>query len=164
MKIISNHEEREVAIVDIPNTFIQTDNPKKVVYQRGIIKIRGKLSHILVDIVPEVYRTYITYENVKGVLYLELLKLPYRMLILSVLFYQKSMKDLEPISFKVYPYDPCVFNKITPYLKPTVTWHVDDLKVSHADKNIVDAFIKWTKKTYKDIKNSSHQEAKYVII
>ena len=33
----------------------------------------------------------------------------------------------------------------------TITWHVDDIKVSHYDKDIVDAFIKRTKETYGDV-------------
>ena len=33
--------------------------------QRDIMKIRGKLANILVDISPEVYGPYITYENGK---------------------------------------------------------------------------------------------------
>ena len=34
--IIDTHEEREVSIVDIPNAFIQNDNPKEVVDQIDI--------------------------------------------------------------------------------------------------------------------------------
>ena len=30
----------------------------------------------------------------------------------------------------------------------TITWRVDDLKLSHANKDIVEAFIEWTKDTY----------------
>ena len=33
-----------------------------------------------------------------------------------------------------------------------ITWHVNDLKVSHADKDIVYAFIECTNDTYEDIK------------
>ena len=32
-----------------------------------------------------------------------------------------------------------------------ITWHVDDLKVYHADKDIVGAFIQYTNETYEDI-------------
>ena len=45
-----------------------------------------------------------------------------------------------------------------------INLHVDDLKVSHAEKDIVDAFIQWIKETYKDITNLIPQEAKYMII
>ena len=34
----------------------------------------------------------------------------------------------------------------------TITWHVDELKVSHSDKGAVDAFIEWTKETYEYVK------------
>ena len=60
--VIDDHEEREVAIVDIPNEFIQTDNSKKVVYQRDIMKIRYILAQILVEIALEVCGPYITYK------------------------------------------------------------------------------------------------------
>ena len=69
MAIINAHEEREVVIVDFPNAFIQTKNTKGMGYQRYIMKIRGKLAHILVNISPELYGHYITYENVRSVLY-----------------------------------------------------------------------------------------------
>ena len=58
--------------MDIPNTFIQTKNPKKVGKQRDIMKIRYQMTQILVDIAPEIYGPYITYENGKSVIYLEL--------------------------------------------------------------------------------------------
>ena len=35
----------------------------------------------------------------------------------------------------------------------TITWHVDDFKVSSVDKDTVDAFIQWIKETYEDITN-----------
>ena len=60
--------------MDIPNEFMQTDNSKKLGYQRDIMKIRGRLAQILVDISLEVYAPYITYGNGKSVLYLDILK------------------------------------------------------------------------------------------
>ena len=35
----------------------------------------------------------------------------------------------------------------------TITWDVNDLKVSHADYNIVDSFLEWTKETYEYVTN-----------
>ena len=57
-----------------------------MLYQRDIMKIRGKLAQILVEIAPEVYGTSITYDNGKSVIYLELLKALYGMLIALLLF------------------------------------------------------------------------------
>ena len=90
------------------------------------------------------FRASITYENGKAVLHLELLKQLYVMLIVSLLLYQKLRKDLEAIGFKVNPYDTCVSNNMIWYKRKTMTWHVNDLKVSHDDKDIVDAFIQCT--------------------
>ena len=70
------------------------------------------MTQILVDISPEIYGPYITYENGKAVLYLELLKELYVMSIASLLFHPKLRKDIESIDFKLNPYDPCVANKM----------------------------------------------------
>ena len=46
----------------------------------------------------------------------------------------------------------------------TIIWHLYVHKVSHMDKDIIDALIQWIKDTYSDIKNLNHQEEKYMII
>ena len=57
-------------IVYIPNAFIQIENPKKVGYQIDMMKIRGKLAQIQVEIPKEDLGPYITNKNGKAVLYL----------------------------------------------------------------------------------------------
>jgi hypothetical protein len=56
--IIEVKEERDVVVVDIPNTFVQTrvEKEKDVVF----IKIRGILVDILVEITPDVYKSYVS--------------------------------------------------------------------------------------------------------
>ena len=66
----------------------------------------------------------------------------------SLILYQKLIKDMEAIGFKVNPYDNCMANKMVRDKQMTINWHVDGLKVYHADKDIVDAFIQRTKETY----------------
>ena len=39
------------------------------------------------------------------------------------------------------PYDACVANKTVKGKQLTVTWHVDDLKISHVDNSVVEDFI-----------------------
>ena len=50
--IIDAEEERDVAVIDIPNAFIQTrvENEKDMVY----IRIRGVLVDLLIEIAPDV--------------------------------------------------------------------------------------------------------------
>jgi hypothetical protein len=59
--MVDAEERRDIAIIDIPNAFIQTlvvDKAKQV-----IIRIRGELVDILVMIVPEVYEPYVTIDK-----------------------------------------------------------------------------------------------------
>ena len=56
--IIDAKEERGVALIDIPNYFIQTQiNSEKYM---AIIKIRGILVDMLLDIDPDVYGPHVT--------------------------------------------------------------------------------------------------------
>ena len=57
----------------------------------------------------------------------------YDLLQSTLLFYKKLRNDLEGSGFKINPYDPCVANATINGYQTTVTWHIDDLKVSHKD-------------------------------
>ena len=63
-------------------------------------------------------------------LYVNMPKALYGMLKSALWFYQKLKADLQKYGFIVNPYNPCVANTIINGKKMTVTWHVDDLKVS----------------------------------
>jgi len=43
--------------------------------------------------------------------------------------------------FKLNEYDKCVMNKIINGKQCTIIWHVDDLKISHVDCNVVEEII-----------------------
>ena len=144
--VIDAKEGREVAVIDIPNAFVQTEMEG----ERVIMKMRGKLAELLVEVAPEVYRDYVVTERGQTVLYLELRKALYGMLQSALLFYKKLRRDLEKVGFVVNPYDPCVANKVVDGSQMTVVWHVDDLKISHVKKKCVDDFIDWAKSMYED--------------
>ncbi len=56
--LVDANKNRDVAIVDIPNSFVQTvvEDEK----DKALIRIRGPLFDILVSIAPNVYRLYVT--------------------------------------------------------------------------------------------------------
>jgi hypothetical protein len=115
-----------------------------------IMKIRG----ILVDILCELddkYVPYVTYEDGKKLLYVHILKAIYGLLISAMLFYKKLVKDLTEFGFESNPYDPCVANKLVNGHQMTVSWHIDNLKISHIDPNEVTKFIEWIKEKYGSI-------------
>ena len=107
-----------------------------------IMLLRGKMVELLVKLQPELYRKYvITSKNGEPMLYVKLLKALYGLLKSALLFYKKLRGDLENMGFEVNPQDPCVANKEVNGSQMTVTWHVDDLKVSHKDPAEVTKFL-----------------------
>jgi len=108
--MIDAMEEREVAIVDILNAFIQTEVTDK--NKRLIVRIRGMLVDILVKIAPDVYKDYVKVNN-KGEkqIMVECLNALYGTMMASLLYYQKFTVRLEKAGFEINPYNPCVWNR-----------------------------------------------------
>ena len=86
----------------------------------------------------------------------------YGMLKSAVLFYRKLWNDLEEMGFVINPYDPWVANKIVNGDQMTITWHVDDLKISHKSEWEISKIIKWLAKIYGDIKVKRGKQHKYL--
>jgi hypothetical protein len=109
--IIDAEDGRDVAVVDIPNAFVQTrvENEKDM----DFIKICGVLVDILVEIAPDVYKSYVSRDK-KGMkqLLVQCHNTMYGTLVARLLYYRKFVKSLKDIGFIINPYDPCVANKI----------------------------------------------------
>ena len=85
--IIDAFEGRDIMTCDIPNAFIQARMPPpKNGEDRVIMKITGVLVDLLVKIAPETYAPYVEIENGVKVLYVELLRALYGMLIAAILW------------------------------------------------------------------------------
>ena len=99
--------------LDVPNTFVQAPIPDD--NEKVIMKIRGRLVDILVEIDHDKYSPFV-YETGKAekdrILYVKMKKALYGMLKASILYYKKFKKDIENIGYKVNPYDICVANKL----------------------------------------------------
>ena len=52
--------------------------------------------------------------------------------------------------FVINPYDPCVVKKWTSKGQLTVVWHVNDMKVSHKNKEEVKKVVEYMKVIYGD--------------
>ena len=146
--VVDAKQKRDVMILDIPNAFVQTTIPQGEKDERIIMKIRGVLVDMLVEMSPEIYEEYVVYEKGKKVLYVQLLKALYGMMKASVLYYKKFRKDIEEIGYEVNPYDICIANKMVNGHQHTITWHVDDVKSSHVDPQVNEDFYKWCEQKY----------------
>jgi len=144
--VIEAKQKHDIMTADIPYALVQTDidqSGKKI-----IMKIREELVDILVDVSPEIYSNYVVQEKGQSVLYVQMLKALYGMMVSSLLYYKKLRKDIESIGFEVNPYDTCVANQIIKGKQHTITWHVDDVKSSHEDIKVNDEFFDWLKDKY----------------
>ena len=146
---IDAKEKRHVKTADVPNAFLrarmeETDKDGA----RVIMKIKGPLVDILVEMNPVKYSDYVVMEGKQKVLYVQILRALYGMLQSALLYYKKFCKDIENEGFKINDYDPCVANKQINGKQLTLTWHVDNIKMSHQDKAVLNEFINWLKKTY----------------
>ena len=104
--------------------------------------LKGKLAELMVQVDPKLYQKYIT-TNKKGeaMLYVRLSEASYGLLQSALLFYQKLRGELKDYGFEVNPYDPCVANKVVNGSQMTVTWDVNNLKVSHNNYHEVTKFL-----------------------
>jgi hypothetical protein len=144
--VVDAKQGRDVMTLDVPNAFVQTPVPQTG--DKIIMKIRGRLVDILLEICPGVYDSYVIHEGKQKIVYVRMLMALYGMLIASILYYKKFRHDIESVGFEVNPYDICVANREVNGKQQTVTWHVDDLKSSHVDAKVNDEFHKWCEKIY----------------
>jgi hypothetical protein len=140
--IIDAKEGRDVVVVDIPNAFVQTrvENESNIAF----IKICGVLVDILVEIAPDVYKSYVSrYKKGMNQLLIQFQNALYGTMVASTFCYRKFVKSLTDIGFIINPYDPCVANKIIEGKQMTICFHVDDCKLSHCKKKVVDTVIEY---------------------
>jgi hypothetical protein len=145
--IIDAEEERDVAVVDIPNAFVQTrvENEKDMAF----IKIRGILVDILVKIDPGVYKSYVSKDKKKSKQLL--VKFQNATMVASLLYYRKFVKGLMDIDFVINPYDLCVANNMIKGEQMTICFHVDDCKLSHRKTKFMDIIIEYLRQEYESI-------------
>jgi hypothetical protein len=100
--------------------------------------IHVNLEDEIVDVLLMVdsgYAEFVTYENGKKVLYVELQKALYGTLQASLLFWKELSHFLvNTLGFEFNPYDSCVVNKVIDGKQCTIIWHVDDLMLTHVSQ------------------------------
>ena len=119
--------------MDIPGAFMQADMEGKDTF----MKIEGKMVDILTRLDPELYEKHIIFENGHKVLYVKLKKELYGTLQASMLFWKNLTGTLIDMGFEINPYDWCVANKVVNGKQLTISWHIDELKISHVDAKVV---------------------------
>ena len=111
--------------------------------------LRGKLAQLMIKTAPEIYKKHATTDrNGNIILYVRLIKALYGIMQASLLYYTKTIENLQDKGFVLNPYYPCVANKTIKGKQCTIIFHVDDMKISHPDPMIVTRIIDWLKDLY----------------
>ena len=101
------HEGRAVAVIDLPNVFLNADNNEQT-----LVLLKRNVAEFMVQIDPQMYRKHIiTSSKGEPMLFVRLSKALYGLLQSVLLFYRKLRAELEDFGFTVNPYDPCVAEK-----------------------------------------------------
>ena len=146
--LLDAQEGRDVAHVDIPGAFLQTEASDDT-----SIKLEGAIVGIMLKINPE-WKKYVVYEGEKRIptIYSKAIKALYGTVDAAKLFYENLTHTLtKELGFKQNEYDLCVVNKMIEGKQCTIVFHVDDLKISHANPAVVTSIIDELSKIYGDI-------------
>jgi hypothetical protein len=140
---IDAKEKRDVATVDIPGAFMQTDMEGTV-----HMVLEGTMAELLVKLHPKLYQKHVQIKKGKPTMYVQLKKALYGRLQASLLFWKDLSGNLRKWGFEINPYDWCVANKTINGKHCTILWHVDDIKVSHEDPDVVSQIVGLFKGAY----------------
>jgi hypothetical protein len=135
---IDAYEGRDVATVDIPGAFLQTEQDDDEIIH---VKLRAEMATLLAEINPQKYKPYLRTEGGKPVVYMKLKKCLYGTLRASLQFWKDLSGVLQEWGFELNEYDKCVANKTIHGKQCTILWHVDDLKISHVEPDVVTMII-----------------------
>ena len=136
--LIDAYEGRHVATFDVTGAFLQPELPEQD--HKVVLKLRGMFVDIMCRVNPE-YQDTVIYEGGVKVLYMRVLRSIYGCIEAAMLWYDLYTTKLKDMGFELNPYDVCIANKIINGKKCTIAWHVEDNKVSQADRKIVEDII-----------------------
>ena len=136
--MIDAYERRTIAVLDIPGAYLHAG--MKHNKRRVLMKLRGVFVDLMCKANPK-YKKYVCYENGMKTLYLKLLRALYGCIESALLWYELFTSKLQKMGFALNAYDKCVANKVVNEKQCTILWYVDDVKVSHVDRSVVEDVI-----------------------
>jgi hypothetical protein len=134
--VIDAKEGQKVVTCNIPGAFMQVDIDETI-----HVQLEGPLMKLLTKVDGSVYEKYLMYENGHAVIYVKLAKALYGTLQAAMLFWKDLSGFLEAEGYELNPYDNCMANKMINGTQCTVLWHIDDLKISHIDQQVIEDLL-----------------------
>lgn len=147
---ICAYEKRIVVAIDIEGAYLHAaitidgDDNEEI-----IVELDPIIASIMSDVSPE-YERYKCHSRGRRI-YLRVKKALYGLIQSARLFYLHLSKTLVSFGFVVNPYDCCLFTRDFNGVQCTIVVHVDDLMVSSASREAIDAVIAELNRVYKKI-------------
>jgi hypothetical protein len=155
--MIDANEHRDVATADVPGAFLHSDMDEET-----FVVVDGAL----VDLLIQSNNKYAEYIHItkegKKLVFLKLDKALYGTVKAARLFFENLSGKLSEYGFESNPYDMCIMNKMINNKQCTVAWHVDDLKISHADSKVVDELLEYLSSIYGELSITRGDRHTYV--
>jgi Reverse transcriptase (RNA-dependent DNA polymerase)/Zinc knuckle len=133
--LVDAKERRDVATADVVGAYLNAEMDDFT-----LMKLSEEAVNIMVQ-VNELYLPFVSNENGKQVLYLQLKKALYGCVKSALLWYDLFSSTLLDMGFQLNPYDACVANKMIIGTQCTIVWYVDDNKISHISPAVVSDVI-----------------------
>ncbi len=135
--VIDALEDQEIAVIDIPNAFVQ--NVVKDEEHCMIIYIWRPLVDILVSLAPDLYGPYVSTNKAgQKVLLVQCLNAVHGTMAAELLYYKKFVKSLTKQGYKIILYNGCMANKEVKEKQIRVCFHIDDCKISCKSSAVID--------------------------
>lgn len=144
LSTIAAHEERHVVTADIGGAYLNASMGNYETF----MKLDAQLATIL-SLLDDSYEKYV---NEHGELVVKLDKALYGCVQSAKLWYEHLRGTLESMGFKINPSDICVFNKGTGTDQCSICTHVDDLKITCKNIDVIDEVLRVLTAVYKDVK------------
>ena len=138
--IIDAEEGRDVAVINIPNAFIQMRVERE--QDMVIMRLCRVLINVLLDIAPRTCKKHVT-ENKKGdkQLIVQCQNAIYGVMTSSLSCCRKFTNSIAEHGFEINLHDPCVANKIVRGKQMTILCHVSNCKLGHINPKANDKMI-----------------------
>ena len=134
--LIDAVEDRHVVVADITGSaYLNADMDDFV-----LIRLSGDDVDMMCNANLD-YEKFITKNNGRRTLFLQLKKALYGCVKSTLLWYRLFRDTLQNLGFTLNPYNPCVANANIKGSQCTIVWYIDDNKISHKDQAVVDDLI-----------------------
>ena len=133
--LIDAVEDRHVVVADVTGAYLNADMDDFV-----LIRLSGDDVDMMCKANPT-YKKFIHTGSGKRILFLQLKKALYGCVKSALLWYCLFRDTLCGLGFTLNPYDPCVANANIKGSQCTIVWYVDDNKISHKDREVVNDLV-----------------------